>query len=61
VARRAERRFWTLVWAVERDTPELALPRPIGVYLNRLSDLFFSWARRANLDAGVADVPWQRE
>jgi cob(I)alamin adenosyltransferase len=43
------------------DDPARAVPRPIGVYLNRLSDLMFSWARRANLHAGVADVPWQRE
>ncbi len=57
VARRAERRFWTLV----RDAgPAAGVPRPIGVYLNRLSDLFFTWARRANLRAGVADVPWHR-
>lgn len=28
-------------------------------YLNRLSDLLFVLARRANADAGVADVPWQ--
>jgi len=54
VSRRAERRYWTLVRIGE------GVPPAIGVYLNRLSDLFFSWARRANLQAGVADVPWQR-
>lgn len=54
VARRAERRYWTLVRGGE------GVPKAIGVYLNRLSDLFFSWARRANLRAGVPDVPWQR-
>jgi len=59
VARRAERVFWTLARAIG-DAPGQAVPKPIGVYLNRLSDLFFSWARRANLRAGVADVPWQR-
>lgn len=59
VARRAERRYWSLEHAVGSD-PALAVPRPIGVYLNRLSDLFFTWARRANHDAGVADVPWTR-
>jgi cob(I)alamin adenosyltransferase len=53
-ARRAERRYWSLV-RVAADTP-----RPIGVYLNRLSDLFFTWARRANARAGVPDVPWRR-
>lgn len=55
VARRAERRFWTLA-KVAHD-----VPRPIGILLNRMSDLFFSWARRANARAGVADVPWQRQ
>ena len=55
VARRAERRFWTLA-KVAHD-----VPRPIGVLLNRMSDLCFSWARRANVRAGVADVPWQRQ
>lgn len=59
VARRAERRYWTLVRAVGAD-PQVAIPRAIGIYLNRLSDLFFSWARRANLQAGVPDVPWSR-
>lgn len=59
VARRAERLYWTLVREVGDDAAT-AIPRPIGVYLNRLSDLFFSWARRANLRAGVADVPWTR-
>ncbi|MBI4717954.1 MAG: cob(I)yrinic acid a,c-diamide adenosyltransferase [Planctomycetes bacterium] len=28
------------------------------VYLNRLSDLLFALARRANHRAGVADIPW---
>ena len=55
IARRAERRFWTLA-KVAHD-----VPRPIGVLLNRMSDLFFSWARRANVRAGVADVPWTRQ
>ena len=55
VTRRAERRFWTLA-----RQPDSRVPPPIGVYLNRLSDLFFSWARRANRRAGRADVPWQR-
>lgn len=55
VSRRAERRFWTLA----KEVPDV--PRPIGVLLNRMSDLFFSWARRANLRSGVADVPWTRQ
>ena len=28
-------------------------------YLNRLSDLLFSWARLANRSEGKADVPWR--
>lgn len=55
VARRAERRYWTLA-----KQPGAAVPKELGVYLNRLSDLFFSWARRANKRAGKADVPWRR-
>ncbi|MCR9248173.1 MAG: cob(I)yrinic acid a,c-diamide adenosyltransferase [bacterium] len=55
IARRAERRYWTL----RRDTE--SVPDEIGVYLNRLSDLFFSWARLANHEAGVADTPWRRD
>jgi cob(I)alamin adenosyltransferase len=36
-------------------------PRPRGelvVYLNRLSDLLFVLARRANAELGIPDVPW---
>jgi cob(I)alamin adenosyltransferase len=29
------------------------------VYLNRLGDLLFVLARRANMLAGVDDVPWR--
>lgn len=53
VARRAERRFWSLR---HRDK----VPDALGTYLNRLSDLFFSWARKANRDRGVEDTPWKR-
>jgi cob(I)alamin adenosyltransferase len=52
VTRRAERLFWAL-----RDGG-VEVAAEIGVYLNRLSDLFFSWARLANHEAGVDDVPW---
>lgn len=55
VSRRAERRFWTLFRQPGADVPEA-----IGIWLNRLSDLFFSWARRANHRHGIADVPWER-
>jgi cob(I)alamin adenosyltransferase len=32
--------------------------REVVIYLNRLSDLLFVMARRANAEAGIADVPW---
>jgi len=54
VIRRAERCYWTLRGG------EPSVPLEIGIYLNRLSDLMFSWARLANHRTGVADVPWTR-
>lgn len=51
VARRSERRVWSLI---QRED----VPRELGTYLNRLSDLLFVWARHANHTHGVADVPW---
>ncbi|HEY1694506.1 MAG TPA: cob(I)yrinic acid a,c-diamide adenosyltransferase [Polyangiaceae bacterium] len=51
VARRAER----AVLAMD-DAPARA---ELVVYLNRLSDLLFALARRANVVAGVPDVPWK--
>ena len=57
VARRAERHYWTLQREVAATQP---VPAAIGVYLNRLSDLCFSWARLANHSAGIEDVPWTR-
>jgi cob(I)alamin adenosyltransferase len=53
VCRRAER---TVLALADTDTP---VRRDIIVYLNRLSDLLFALARRANVTAGVADVPWE--
>jgi cob(I)alamin adenosyltransferase len=50
VCRRAER----LVLGLS-DSPAR---REIVIYLNRLSDLLFVLARRANAEAGVADVLW---
>lgn len=50
VARRAERE----VLAVESHPPRAELV----IYLNRLSDLLFVLARRANAVAKVPDVPW---
>ena len=51
VVRRAER----LVIAADAEG---TIRREPVVYLNRLSDLLFTFARRANHEAGVADVPW---
>jgi cob(I)alamin adenosyltransferase len=50
VCRRAER----VVLGLETDAPR----RDLVVYLNRLSDLLFVLARRANHLLGVEDVPW---
>lgn len=51
VCRRAERHVVTLAHA-EAISPD------ISIYLNRLSDLLFSWARWVNARAGVKDVAW---
>ncbi len=51
VCRRAER---ALVALAREDEVDLVLIR----WLNRLSDLLFVLARRANHDAGIEDVPW---
>jgi len=50
VCRRAERS----VLAIDDAEPR----RDVVVYLNRLSDLLFTLARRENHDRNVADVPW---
>ena len=51
VCRRAERRVVVVARMAELN--------PAAVkYLNRVGDLLFAMARRANADAGVADVPW---
>jgi len=50
VCRRAERAVLALSDAPAR--------RELVVYLNRLSDLLFVLARRANVEAKVEDVPW---
>lgn len=51
VCRRAERRVVAL--AAHEPVNEQVI-----IYLNRLSDLFFAMARRANQLAGVDDIPW---
>jgi cob(I)alamin adenosyltransferase len=52
ICRRAERAVVTLAGTS-------AMNPQVLIYLNRLSDLLFAWARHANHLAGVADVPWQ--
>jgi len=52
VCRRAERVCVTLAGQDE-------VGDQVVVYLNRLSDLLFVWARQANALMGVADVPWK--
>jgi cob(I)alamin adenosyltransferase len=54
VCRRAERRVVTLA-----DLPDEHVPDEVLIYLNRLSDLLFVLARRANRAAGRPDVIWQ--
>lgn len=51
VCRRAERAVITL-------SHEAPINPNIVIYLNRVSDLCFAWARFANHAEGVADVPW---
>jgi cob(I)alamin adenosyltransferase len=51
ISRRAERLMVSLSRS-DQVTPEAI------IYLNRVSDLLFAMARRANQHAGVPDVPW---
>ncbi|HWL92438.1 MAG TPA: cob(I)yrinic acid a,c-diamide adenosyltransferase [Phycisphaerae bacterium] len=51
VCRRAERSVVSL-------TSSETLNPQVIIYLNRLSDLFFAWARHVNQAAGVPDVEW---
>ena len=53
VCRRAER---SLVLAMDAG---LAVPPPALRYLNRLGDLLFTLARRANRTAGAKERPWR--
>jgi cob(I)alamin adenosyltransferase len=53
VCRRAERAVLALR---DADAPARG---EVVIYLNRLSDLLFALARRANVVAGVPDVPWE--
>jgi cob(I)alamin adenosyltransferase len=52
VCRRAERR-------IIRVARSEAINGELVKYLNRVGDLLFAMARRANADAGVEDIPWR--
>lgn len=53
----------TVCRRTERTMISLTHSEPVGdgsiTYVNRVSDLLFAMARRANREAGVADVPWK--
>lgn len=54
VCRRAEREIIRLTeTGADVDDPVMA-------YVNRLSDYFFTLARKLNLDAGIPDVVWRK-
>lgn len=55
VARTAARRAERLCVALQQHEP---VGQQVIVYLNRLSDLLFAMARRANQVQAVDDVPW---
>jgi cob(I)alamin adenosyltransferase len=65
--RRAERLSWAAADAIQQRLEAGETGREVGppiaepplIYLNRLADLLFTWARLANHAAGVADVVWQ--
>ena len=57
VARTTCRRAERTIASFAEDRPVLSL---ILTYFNRLSDWLFVHARLANLEAGVADVPWEK-
>ncbi len=54
ICRRAER--WCVALSREADGVGEVI-----IYLNRLSDLLFAMARRANQLEGVEDVPWKKK
>ncbi|MBL1217107.1 MAG: cob(I)yrinic acid a,c-diamide adenosyltransferase [Planctomycetes bacterium] len=61
VCRRAERRLVTMLDTERIPVGDTVPERIILRYLNRLSDLLFAWARLANHEAGVDDVPWEQQ
>jgi cob(I)alamin adenosyltransferase len=62
VCRRAEREVVRLArTAGESAEPHGGVPASIIVYLNRVSDLLFVWARRENRHAGADEQQWLPE
>ena len=57
VARTVVRRAERSVVALGRD-PDHGIRSELYVYLNRLSDLLFTWARLANHESQVAEIQW---
>jgi len=55
VCRRAERRLVTLA-----NEPDTQVSARLIRYLNRLSDYLFVAARAANVQAGEAEIPWEK-
>ncbi|MDP2341844.1 MAG: cob(I)yrinic acid a,c-diamide adenosyltransferase [Deltaproteobacteria bacterium] len=56
IVRRAEREVVSLADSLADEAP---LRPALVVYLNRLSDLLFAWARFAAHANGHGDIPWQ--
>jgi len=54
VTRRAERRITEFFQTKNNIKTSLSL-----IYINRLSDLFFTWARFENMKTNVPDIEWQ--
>ncbi len=52
--RRAERRAAEIMVSADHYQPVL-------IYLNRLSDLLFTWARWVNLKLGYAEAEWKKD
>jgi cob(I)alamin adenosyltransferase len=67
ICRRAERRLITLMRAEKGSAAIASAAGAKGVnaqaliYINRISDLLFAMARRANREAGVPDVAWEKK
>ena len=55
ICRRAERRLVTL-----QEIETTTISQTPLVYLNRLSDLLFVWARFANQEAKQPEIPWEK-